>query len=289
MHVVRVAVAISLLPFTSSASAAAWLKSNRFEPDAQVVYKTVDGTQLKLHIFYPNSVKPTRPTPAIVLFHGGGFAKGDPCAFYYLCDYLASRGMVAVSAQYRLGDQLACLKDAKSAMRFVRRNADGYGIDPTKIAAGGGSAGGHLAAACATSRIINEETDDLSVSAVPAALVLFNPVLGHAAGVNGWSAAVRDDFRPYQGIRRGLPPTLCVWGEQDKFVPVPIMKAYQQKLRDASVRCEIEIYPEQRHSFFDDNQQWVVTTVRRADVFLHSLGLLEGEPTIEQWAAQHAN
>lgn len=283
------ALAALLLGIAPCASGAAWLKSFSFKPDLIEVYKQVEEVQLDLHIFYPGSRKPEAPAPAIVMFHGGGFTQGDPGAFYYLCDYLASRGMVAISARYRLGDQLSCLKDAKSAMRYVRLNAARFGIDPRKVAAGGGSAGGHLAAATATSTIINEDTDDLSVPAVPRALVLFNPILGHQGGINGWKPEIRRDFRPWMGIHPGMPPTLSLWGENDKFISVELMKEFQKEMTRAGVRCEIEIYPGQEHSFFDDSREWVITTVSRADSFLASLGFLEGDPTIGQWAARQVD
>ena len=261
----------------------AWKKGSSFKPDHVEVYKKIGDTELTLHVFHPESKKPEKPAPAIVMFHGGGFSKGSPDAFFYFCEYLASRGMVAISAQYRLGDRLECLKDAKSAMRYVSKNAARFGIEPEKIAAGGGSAGGHLAAATATSQIINEEGDDLSISTVPAALVLFNPILGHQDSVNRWKPEIRKDFRPWFGIRAGMPPTLCMWGEDDKFLSPAIMKEFQQKLTEVGVRCEIEIYPGQAHSFFDNDEKWVVTTVGRADIFLASLGFLEGKPTIGEW------
>lgn len=285
----RIAIALlASLGLLSSASANPWNKASVFKADQTEVFKEVGNTPLSLHVFYPESRKPEEPRPAIVMFHGGGFKKGNPEAFFYFCEYLASRGMVAISAQYRLGDQLNCLKDAKSAMRYVRANAAKFGIDPEKLAAGGGSAGGHLAAALATSTLINEETDDLSVSTVPAALVLFNPILGHQDSVNRWKPEIRRDFRPWWGIDADMPPTLSMWGENDKFLTVEVMKEFRRKMTDAGVRCEVEIYPGQGHSFFDNTREWVVTTVGRADSFLCSLGFLEGDPTIEEWISQYA-
>jgi len=275
-----------LLAAAPSAAAKSWIKSSSFKPDLVEVYKEVDDQSLAIHIFYPGSKKPEKPSPAIVMFHGGGFSKGKPDGFFYFCEYLVSRGMVAISVQYRLGDQLNCLKDAKSAMRHVYKNAAKYGIDPEKVAAGGGSAGGHLAAALATSKLINEETDDLSISTMPAALVLFNPILGHGGGVNSWKPEIRDDFRPWTGIHDKMPPTLSMWGEKDKFLSPEVMKEFQKKMTDAGVRCEIEIYPDQGHSFFDDEEKWVTTTVGRADTFLASIGFIEGEPTVKEWVSQ---
>lgn len=269
----------------ASAHGSVWKKGQAFTPDETVVYKTVEGTPLELHIFYPDSQKPAQPSPAIVFFHGGGFSKGSPKAFYYACDYLASRGMVAISAQYRLGDQLKCLMDAKSAMRYVVKKAAEFGIDPDKIAAGGGSAGGHLAANIATSTVINEATDDTSISTVPKALVLFNPIASRGNHLK-WAPEIAADFNYFEAMGPEMPPTLAMWGSEDKFITVEKMNAFQKKLTDAGVRCEIEIYQDQKHSWFDNSKEWVGITLGRADTFLASLGFLKGPPTIEDWIAR---
>jgi len=272
---------------------AGWVNPRSLEPDQTEVYLTVDGQPLELHIFYPDSVKPVEARPGILFFHGGGFSKGNPGAFYYACEYLASRGMVAISAQYRLRDkdkgytQQTCLKDAKSAMRYVYENAAQFAIDPNRIAAAGGSAGGHLAAALATSTLINNESDDATISTVPKALVLFNPILGMT--LNKFiDESIAMDFSPFHGAHAGIPPTLAMWGDEDKFMKVSQIEEYQQKLEDLGVSIEVEIYPGQKHSFFDNSQEWVVITLTRVDQFLESVGLLEGAPTAESWASETA-
>ena len=126
-----------------------------FRPDSKVLYKTAGDVELRLHIFRPSGNAPQAKSPAIVFFFGGGFLKGDPSQFYGQSHHLAERGMVAISAEYRVKsihgtDSTTCVRDAKSAMRWVRSHAEELGIDPDRIAAGGGSAGGFLAAATAT-------------------------------------------------------------------------------------------------------------------------------------------
>ena len=115
----------------------------------RVVYKTVGDTQLHLHIFRPT--KQRTKAPAVVFFFGGGWKSGTPAQFEQQCRYLASRGMVAMTAEYRIRNMhgtlaTACVADGKSAVRWIRANAGKLGVDPDRIAAGGGSAGGHVAA-----------------------------------------------------------------------------------------------------------------------------------------------
>jgi acetyl esterase len=146
------------------------------------IYKKISGVELPIHIFEPVNRKPGDRRPAIVFFFGGGWRGGSPAQFQHQCRYLASRGMVAMTAEYRVESRhgvkaVSCFRDAKSAIRWVRKNAGRLGIDPNRVAAGGGSAGGHLAGALGTIQEFDEEGEDASISALPNALVLFNPAL----------------------------------------------------------------------------------------------------------------
>ena len=142
-------------------------------------YKTVGDTKLKLYIFAPAAAS---NTPAIVFFFGGAWIMGSPQQFEDQCRHYAERGMVAITADYRVGSRqhvkpVQCVADARSAIRWVRANAAKLGIDPNRIAAGGGSAGGHLAACTALITEFDEPNEDKNISATPNALVLFNPGL----------------------------------------------------------------------------------------------------------------
>ena len=122
-------------------------------PDAKVeVYKTIGDSRLNLYIFNPPESAPSARRAAIVFFFGGGWESGSPVQFAAQCRNIASLGMVAITADYRVLSRqhstiVDSVRDAKSAIRYVRENAARLGIDPQRIAAGGGSAGGHLAAA----------------------------------------------------------------------------------------------------------------------------------------------
>ena len=85
--------------------------------------------------------------PAVVLVHGGGFRRGRPASYLPVAIKLAERGYVAATVSYRLAPRHqfpAAVEDVKAAVRFLRANADRFGIDPDRIGAMGGSAGGHL-------------------------------------------------------------------------------------------------------------------------------------------------
>ncbi len=151
------------------------------EPRVEV-YKEVDGRELKLYIFNPANHKPRANTPAVVCIHGGGWMGGDPSLFFPHARYFAARGLVAFSVQYRLtsaggvtvGD---CIEDCKSAFRFIRLNAERFGVDPARLAVLGDSAGGHLAACMGVMDEFEAPKEDPSVSSFANAMILYNPVV----------------------------------------------------------------------------------------------------------------
>ena len=116
-----------------------------------VPYAT-DGTrQLLLDLFRPDFQE--KELPAIVVVHGGGWLNGDKTKFRALAIELANRGYVTAAIEYRLGGEKlfpAGIHDCNAAVRFLRAHAQKYGIDPQRIGAVGGSAGGHLVGLMAT-------------------------------------------------------------------------------------------------------------------------------------------
>lgn len=259
-------------------------------PDEEIVFKTVGEVDLPLHVFKPQGHGPGDRRPAIVFFFGGGWVGGTPSQFYPHCRYLASRGMVAISAEYRVKSRhdttpYECVKDGKSAIRWVRIHAEELGVDPNRIAAGGGSAGGHVAAATALVGGFEEPNESKSVSARPNALVLFNPVYdngpdgyGHDRVKENWRA-----FSPMHNIDKDAPPTIVFLGTNDKLIPVSTAQEYRRRMEAVGRRCDLHLYESQPHGFFnyrDGKNTYYYQTVIEADRFLSSLGYLKGEPTL---------
>jgi len=252
-----------------------------FDPDERLVYKTAGETELKLHVFYPEGHKASDQRPAIVFFFGGGWVDGSPSQFFPHCDYLASRGMVAMSAEYRVRSRYQttpreCVQDGKSAVRWIRQHAETLGIDPEHILAGGGSAGGHVAAATGTLDSFEEDGEDLSISSRPVALVLFNPVFDN--GPNGYGHdRVKDyweAFSPMHNIDRETPPTVVFFGTKDKHVPASTAKEYKRRMEDFQRRCDLYLYKDQVHGFFNYGRGFYEQPVQDMDRFLVSLGYL---------------
>lgn len=253
------------------------------QPTEKRVYKEVGERKLELWIWKPADWKAEDHRSAVVFYHGGGWRNGSPNAFARQSAKLAERGMVAISVQYRLTSQEGvtmtdCVKDARSAFRWVRSHAAELGIEPGKIAAGGGSAGGHLAATLATLDGINDTNDDLKVSTQPAALVLFNPA------VNLDIAAARRDvspekladllkLSPYHHLKAGAPATIIFHGSADMTVPLKSVQDYAARVKELGGDCEVSVFEGKAHSFFNKEPE-VWETLRQAETFLGKHGLL---------------
>lgn len=115
------------------------------KPELNVVYAQYGDRKLLADIFVPPDEG--KPLPAIVVVHGGGWVKGDKSRFRALALGLAARGYATAAIEYRLAGEAqfpAAYHDCLEAVRFLRANASRYNIDPERIGAVGGSAGGHL-------------------------------------------------------------------------------------------------------------------------------------------------
>lgn len=256
-----------------------------FEPDKRIVYKSFDKDPLELNVFLPSAWNASDRRAAIVFFFGGGWVGGTPTQFYPHSRYLASRGMVAISAQYRTRGShgtppIACVADAKSAIRWVRRHAAELGVDPDRVAAGGGSAGGHVAATTGVIAGLDEPGEDLSVSSRPNAMVLFNPATD-IAGIRRWGERALEGS-PLHHVDQGDPPAILFHGRADTTVPHATSERFCAAMREAGNRCELVSFDGRPHGFFNYARSRIsyVNTVWHMDRFLESLGYVEGAPTV---------
>lgn len=265
--------------FQSSVCAAQWR-----QPDAQWLYKTVNATELKLHVYTPEGHHTSDKRPAVIFFFGGGWNNGSPGQHYSQCAHLASRGMVAMSAEYRVKSRnqttpKECVEDGKSAIRWVRAHAAELGIDPNRIAAGGASAGGHVAAAAGTVDSFDATSEDLSVSSRPDALVLFNPVFDNGPGGFGHSRvkAYWQDISPIHNISESAPPTIVFLGTKDEYIGAEVAVRYKELMDQSGVRCDLHLYPGQAHGFFNPDRKngYFEKTLETMDDFLTSLDFLD--------------
>lgn len=260
------------------------------QPVHEFTYKETAQGPLQLLVDYPDGWKATDTRPAVVFFFGGGWWNGSVARFSRQAEYLAERGLVAVRADYRVASKNhtepdAAVEDARTALRWVRSHAKELGVDPNRIAAAGGSSGGHLAACTAQCPVPAAAGEDTSVSPRPNALLLFNPVLDYAVLAQRfpyYPALMRDTvlqrrISPIAHVTRGDPPTLLLFGTADSLLIIG--HSYIQRMQAAGVRVELYAADGVGHGFFNLSP-WYERTLYRADEFLASLGYTHGPPTI---------
>ncbi|MGJ8758955.1 MAG: GDSL-type esterase/lipase family protein [Polaribacter sp.] len=263
-------------------------------PDSKILYKVIDGDSLYLHVFKPKLSK--KPTAAIVFFFGGGWTGGNPKQFYQQSEYFASRGILAISAEYRIKNThgtspFECVEDGKSAIRWVRENAKMLNIDPNKIVASGGSAGGHVALTTALIKGFENADESLSVSSVPNAVVAYNPVSDTTEkGYGAKKVAGREtEISPTHQVKKNMPPMLIFHGTKDKTVPFENAERFTRLMKEAGNDCELVAIKGVDHGAFNGdffrkgtgNKYYNLTTYK-TDVFLENLGFLKGKPTLSE-------
>lgn len=267
----------------------------QFEGAEERVYKQVGDVELMAWIFTPEEHKSTDARPGIVFFFGGGWRSGSPAQFEQHCRYLAARGMVAITVDYRVSSRhksqaADSVEDAQDAIRWIRNNSQELGINSEQIVASGGSAGGHLAACCG---LMGDDKDP--TSSIPNAMVLFNPavVLAPVEGeanskltpeklkeLEARMGVPPKELSPYHQLPKKTGPCLIFHGEADTTVPFRSVELFESAMKEAGNHCELKGFEDEGHGFFNYGRKGNAAfraTVRMMDEFLVELGYLTAE------------
>jgi acetyl esterase/lipase len=225
---------------------------------------------IRLRIYKPAAI--STPVPVLVWMHGGGLIIGNPeMDDARLSHFVHELGVVAVSVDYRLAPDHPFptpLDDCYTALTWVHSHAKDLGIDPTRIAVGGESAGGGLAAALAQLAYdrgevhlifqlliypMLDDTSSLRTDVPDTDLLIWN----QKSNRFGWESYLQqacgsDTLPPYAVPSRrtdltGLPPAWIGVGTLDLFHEEDA--AYAQRLRDCGTACELLITPGAFHGF----------------------------------------
>jgi acetyl esterase len=225
-------------------------------PAPRHIYKQTSQRPLYLYVLTPADV--SSPRPAIVLFFGGGWVSGSTDQFADQARHFADHGLVSILVDYRVKSRdqstpFDSVRDARSALRWVRGHAAELHVDPQKIVASGGSAGGHVAGATAILDGVDDPADDLRTSPAPNALVLFNPVLdttetGYGAALIG-SHAIELSLTHH--VKPGLPPIILFHGTSDHTVPFANAEEFTRRVQAAGGDCRLVPFAGADHGFFN--------------------------------------
>ncbi len=265
---------------------------NEYRIVPNLSYLTAEGQDLQLDLYLPRN--PAGPIPTVLYFHGGFWVRGSRAASALnILPYLAM-GWGVANVSYRLGSTdlaPAAVEDALCAVRWVSRNAETYGLDPSRIVTTGHSAGGQLA---------------LSTGMIPASVGLDARCAGNdpiqVAGVINWyGPTVVADFlegpdrqnlvvewlgsgtdrfdvaervSPLNYVRADLPPIPTIHGDADRTVPYRQAVRLHDALGSAGARHELHTVPGGAHGGFTEAQTREI--FEKISAFLQSVG--EGAP-----------
>ena len=243
--------------------------------DKNVIYRTVNGRQLQLEV-----VRPIQPAsdrlPAVLYIHGGSWHHGNYCQGLPLLKPLVATGKyIAFSVEYRFAQHKpfpAQIHDCKAAVRFIRANAEKFGVDPNRIGVFGHSAGGHLAALLGTSSGVKElegKGENLDQSSEVqcvinnygpgdiVALLESNKTIPYIINatrklIDGPLKEKRDvaiQASPVTYADKNDPPMLIFQGDIDRIVPFEHSAALHAAIQKAGGRSDLIVVKGHGHGF----------------------------------------
>lgn len=230
---------------------------NSIQEYKDIEYANVDGHSLKLNLYVPKDI--VRPTPCLVFIHGGGWSKGKREDYLIYNLAFAERGYITASVSYRLSKVAkfpAAVQDVKSAIRWLRANADKYKIDANKMAAIGGSAGGHLAlmAGMSTAKELEGPGNAQQSSRVQAVVNFYGVTdmttdrARNAEQVQSFLGGTYEELKhqyllssPMEHLTKDDPPVLTFHGSIDELVPVSQASRLHKALDEAGIENSLDI------------------------------------------------
>ena len=229
--------------------------------ERDIVYAKQGDREVKLDLYLPK-----RPAsgkiPCIVVIHGGGWRSGDKTRFAAIAGALAEQGFAAACIGYRLLPEVefpAPVLDCKAAVRWVRANAAKHGIDPDRLGAIGGSAGGHLVAMLGTSdgiaRLEGDGGNAGVSSRVQAVVAMATPAdmtrMGERIKMDAELAKL---ISPVTHVTRNSAPMLLLHGTKDGLVPMAQSELLLEKYQKAGARADLVKIEGGAHAFWNLEQ-----------------------------------
>lgn len=228
-----------------------------------ITYCITSGVELKMDLYYPDEVE--TQLPVIVYVHGGGWTGGDKAsgAGFRFLPFLRERGYLTISVNYRLSPKHkfpAHIEDVKCAIRHLRAEAETYHLDPNRIGAIGGSAGGHLVALLG----VTDESAGMEGSGgyleyssrVQAVIDMFGPIDPAEFCTVGWARQVfgancEDEIislsSPLAYVSNDDPPFLILHGDLDELVLLEQSQTFYDSLTAAGVPATLQVIKNAGH------------------------------------------
>lgn len=252
-------------------------------PGAEAFVYRADATApLRLFVVKPKGWKAGDRRAALVFFFGGGWTTGTPANSVFWAKFAAELGLVGIAPDYRTKSRndtspLASVADSRAALHWVEEHAAELGLDPTRIAVGGNSSGGHVALWTAITHAPPGSDEKESPRLKPAALILFSAVSDTSAETGYTPQRFGENttaLSPVHQLDAKMPPVLVFHGDADKTVPVRQALALRDKLVATGNPCELHLVPGGGHNFGNDVPEWKEKSRQLVIEFLKKQGLI---------------
>lgn len=250
----------------SAGAMSAFAQGYKFESDVEYLEP---GRKEKADLYLPAEIPKGKRVPAVVIIHGGGWSGGDKHANreQNIGTNLALNGYVAMSINYVLATPKGTnvtwpqnLYDCKTAVRWLRKNAERLQIDPERIGAIGGSAGGHLVSMLA----LTDAKDGLDPKGpygeyscrIQCVVDLYGPaVLEDYHDISAFRKSYKEapelykQASPVTYADKNDPPILILHGTGDKTVNYHQSEMFAEKLKEVGAEHELILIPDAPHTF----------------------------------------
>jgi len=261
-----------------------------YRPSARVrvipdlAYAKYDDRTLLLDLYLPS--QPGQSRPGVIVVRGGGWMVNDRKRFAHVASALAEKGVAAACIEYRTAEEAAfpgAIQDVKAAVRWMRANAERYGINSHAIGTLGGSSGAHMALLAGLTAGVaefegNGGHEDVSsqiqavvAMATPADLLSLsaNNKLTVGAFLHVAPEQDKEKWRwasPVNHVTAGGPPVLLLHGTADDSVPSSQSVDFVRRYREAGASAELGLLPGAPHAFWN-YQPWFSKAMDRAATF----------------------
>jgi len=255
-----------------------------------VVYAKEGNRKLLADIYSPLVNASQELRPALVVVHGGGWHSGDKTKFQALSIRLAQKGYVVAAIEYRLADEAAfpaAIHDCFAAVRYLRSNAEDLQLDPSRIGAVGGSAGGHLVGLMASGsknpRILGGAGDLQESSRLQAAVVMARPMEMLTGSVADRSRNAPEQSNANRWLRATVDQAPNLYGDADAFKQIdadtcPIQflvgehdlpqrnQPSRDKLTALGIETEVKVFADGKHGCWN-RLPWIDQMVDEMHLF----------------------
>lgn len=261
----------------------------------RVTYKETAEGALDMVAFFPDGHSEEDRRGSVVFFYSSQWDRGVLSQFAPHCIHFREQGLVTFAVDYRVASRhgtgpLHAIADTRSALRWLRSNAVGLGLDPEKICAVGAAASAHAILIASMWDDFDEPGENLEVPCVPDAMVLFEPITDVTDKQSGSDLfpdrALAKQLSPVLQVRKDMPPSLIIHGRRNRVIPFEHSATLFKRMKRKRNDSELVEFEGVGHGFYNFNVDinYYEATLHRMDEFLERNGWLKRDQSqADEW------